>query len=138
MTRRLTNRDYEALARFRHALRVFERFSEEAARGCGITPAHHQLMLAIRGHASGSAPIIADLAEALQIRHHSVVGLIDRAEAAGLVERETDPDDQRRQRIALTAEGGEVLARMSEVHRDELRQMRSELVDLLNELDPEV
>ena len=129
----LSDREYQALARFRHALRVFQRFSEDAARGAGITPGHHQLMLAIRGHAGG-APIIGDLAEVLQLKHHSVVGLIDRAEAAGLVERENDPDDHRRQRVTLTAEGVDVLERLSTTHRDELRRFRAEMVDVLSEL----
>lgn len=130
----LSHREYQALARFRHALRVFQRFSEQAARRAGITPAHHQLLLAVRGHPAG-APIIGDLAEALQVKHHSVVGLLDRAEAAGLVERESDPDDNRRQRILLTPEGIDVLERLSATHRDELRRFRSEMVDVLSELD---
>lgn len=134
MTSPLSDREYQALARFRYALRVFQRFSEEAARAAGITPAQHQLMLAIRGEPSGS-PIIGDLAEALQVRHHSVVGLIDRAEAAGLVLRENDPDDNRRQHVVLTDAGSDVLNRLSTTHRDELRRFRAEMVDLLTELE---
>jgi DNA-binding MarR family transcriptional regulator len=131
----LSDRDYRALARFRHALRVFQRFSEEAARDAGVTPAQHQLLLAIRGHAGPAAPVVGDLAEALQLRHHSVVELIDRAEVAKLVRRTPDLSDQRRQRIHLTPAGREVLERLSVTHRDELRRFRSQMIDVLRELD---
>ena len=63
--RPLSNADYQVLASFRHALRVFARFSENAARSAGVTPAQHQLMLAIKGWPEGS-PTIAALADRLQ------------------------------------------------------------------------
>jgi DNA-binding MarR family transcriptional regulator len=131
----LSDREYRALARFRHALRVFQRFSEQAARSAYITPAQHQLLLAVRGHGGKQPPIVGDLAEALQLRHHSVVELIDRADAAGLVWRTPDPDDQRRQHVHLTNAGREVLEQLSMAHRDELRRFRKEMVDVLRELD---
>ena len=131
----LSDREYQALARFRHALRVFQRFSEQAAREAGITPAQHQLLLAIRGRESDSPPVVGDLAEALQLRHHSVVELIDRADAAGLVTRRPDPADLRRQQVLLTAAGRDVLEQLSMTHRDELRRFRKEMVDVLRELD---
>lgn len=134
-TPQLSDRDYEALARFRHALRVFQRFSEQAARGAGITPAQHQLMLAVRGHVGETPPVIGDLAEALQLRHHSVVELVDRADAADLVVRTTDPDDLRRHRVQLTRRGRSILERLSIVHRDELRRFRAQMVDVLHQLD---
>jgi len=135
MNPQLSDREYQALARFRHALRVFQHFSEQAAREAGITPAQHQLLLAVRGHPGGDPPVVSDLAEALQLRHHSVVELIDRADAAGLVRRTQDPADQRRQRVRLTATGREVLERLSVVHRDELRRFRKQMMDVLHELD---
>ena len=66
MTKPLSDRDYESLAAFRRELRRFLAFSEEAARSAGLTPAHHQLLLAIRGHAGG-APSISDVADALRV-----------------------------------------------------------------------
>jgi DNA-binding MarR family transcriptional regulator len=131
----LSDGDYQALARFRHALRVFQRLSEEAARDAGVTPAQHQLLLSVRGHAGDAPPVVSDLAEALQLRHHSVVELVDRAEAAGLVRRTADPDDQRRQHVRLTRKGSALLERLSLVHRDELRRFRVEMLDVLRELD---
>jgi DNA-binding MarR family transcriptional regulator len=127
--------EYRTLARFRHALRVFERFSEQAARDAGLPPAQHQLLLAIKGHATNDAPSISDVADALQVRLHSAVELVDRAEAADLVARHADVDDARRQRLALTPRGERFLESLSLLHREELRRFREEMVDVLRELD---
>ena len=127
----LSERDYRTLAEFRHALRVFLRFSEDAARQVGLTPAQHQLLLAAKGHAGDGPPAIGDVAESLQLRHHSAVELVDRAEGAGLVERRPDPADARRHLLVLTADGEAKLAQLSWLHRDELRRFRQDLVQHL-------
>jgi DNA-binding MarR family transcriptional regulator len=131
----LSDGEYQSLARFRAELRRFLRFSEQAARAAGTTPAQHQLLLAIRGHPGSDLPVIADLADALQLRHHSVVELVDRAAHAGLVTRQPDPNDQRRQHIALTPSGRTLLGQLSVVHRNELRRLRGQLVEALRTLD---
>ena len=132
--RPLSERDYRALARFRHALRVFQRFSEDAARAAGTTPSQHQLLLAIKGWTGERPPAVADLADLLQLKHHSTVELIQRATVAGLVSSTTDADDHRRQLTTLTPRGADLLASLSLQHRDELRRFRSEMHDVLNEL----
>ncbi len=134
-TRQLSDTDYVALATFRHALRVFLRFSEDAARTAGITPAQHQLLLTVRGWTGDEPPTIADLADRLQLKHHSTVELIQRAEGRGLVTTRTDPDDLRRQHVGVTAEGESVLESLTVLHRDELRRFRTEMHDVLRELD---
>ena len=53
------------------------------------------------------------MAEALQIRHHSCVGLVDRLEAAGLVSRSTTEFDARKVFVRLTPQGEEMLAGLS-------------------------
>ena len=131
----LSDREYEALAQFRHALRVFQRFSEQAARTAGTTPAQHQLLLSVRGHPDGARPDITELADVLQLKHHSVVELVDRADAAGLVTRRPDPDDHRRQRVHLTRQGNALLERLTLAHRDELRRFRRTMIDVLDQLD---
>jgi DNA-binding MarR family transcriptional regulator len=128
----MSDSEYRVLARFRAALRVFLRFSEDAARNAGVTPTQHQLLLAIRG--STAAPTISELAESLQLRHHSTVELIDRAVDAGLVARATDSDDRRRQRLTLTVRGDAVLESLSAIHREELRRFREEMAAVLREL----
>jgi DNA-binding MarR family transcriptional regulator len=126
--------EYRALAEFRRALRSFLHFSEQAAREAGLTPAQHQLLLAIKGNASGDQPTVGELAESLKLRHHSAVELIDRAAVAGLVEREHDPIDGRLQRLVLTDLGEQKLAALSQLHRDELRRFKEEMLEQLRVL----
>jgi DNA-binding MarR family transcriptional regulator len=130
----LSDRDYLALARFRYALRVFLRFSEDAARAAGVTPAQHQLLLAVRGWDGEGAPTISDLARRLQLKNHSTVELVGRATAAGLVDSASDETDARRHLVALTPVGEKILGSLSVQHRDELRRFRAEMHDLLLEL----
>ena len=91
----LDQQDFEKLLEFRVALRRFERWSEDQARAAGLTHVQHQLLVAIKGHRQGQPPTIGDLASHLLLRPHSTVELVDRAEAAGLVERTPDADDGR-------------------------------------------
>ena len=114
---------------------MFLRFSEDAARAEGLTPAQHQLLLAIRGHPDHPSVSISELAEVLQVKNHSVVGLVDRADAAGLTTSRQDAADARRRLVSLTDTGAEVLARLSDLHRHELRGFREEMRDVLRELD---
>jgi DNA-binding MarR family transcriptional regulator len=127
---RLTDADFERLLQFRDGLRRFLRWSEDEAKRSGLTPAQHQLLLAIRGH-RGGAPSVGDIAEHLLLRHHSVVELVDRAGNVGLVERRVDPDDHRIVRLSLTELGEAKLTELSAAHLDELVRAR-ELRDLLS------
>lgn len=135
MTRPLSDAGYRALARFRYALRRFQRFSETAARQAGLTPAQHQLLLAIRGHDEPDPPSVSDVAERLQLRLHSAGELVRRAEANGLLKRGVDPDDGRRTLLILTDEGEDKLGELSLLHRDELQRFRVEMNALLDELE---
>ena len=81
------------LAQFRYALRRFLRFSEDAAREHGVTPQQHQLMLGVAGFTGRNCATISELAEFLQEKNHSVVGLVERAVNSGLVRRKQDSSD---------------------------------------------
>jgi DNA-binding MarR family transcriptional regulator len=122
--RSLRDVDYRALAAFRTALRRFLRASAERARAIGVSAQQHQLLLAVKGHAAADPPCMGDLAEALQVRPHTAVGLVDRAAKAGLAKRVTVGDDRRRVGVALTARGERVLARLTEGNRVELARLR--------------
>ena len=123
----LTKQDYESLAAFRAAIRRFARFSEEGARNVGITPQQHQAMLAIMGQAGKSWASIAEIADFLQLRHHTTVGLVDRCAAAGLLARGPDADDRRQVRVTLTPKGEEILRDLSQRNLTELKNLRKHL-----------
>jgi len=127
--------DYRRLLVLRTGLRQFLHWSEQQASAVGITPAQHQLLLAIRGHAGGTAPTIGDVAEALLLRHHSVVGLVDRAVQAGLVVRHVDATDHRVVRLGLTSLGARRLRQLSGAHLEELRRLAPRIRSLWANLD---
>ncbi len=114
---------YARLLALRTGLRHFEAWSAAQARAAGLTPAHHQLLLAIRGHGDPNGPTIGEVADYLLLRHHSAVGLIDRAEAAGLVQRTRSEDDHRVVRLRLTDEGAARLEALSALHLEELDRL---------------
>lgn len=134
----LNQAQYERLLRFRTGLRRFLRWSAEQAALAGLTPAQHQLLLAVRGHPEPQGPTIRDVAGYLLLRHHSAVELVDRAQAAGLVERRTDPADGRAVRLGLTASGRNRLDKLAAAHLKELARLESELHALWEGLDTTV
>ena len=121
----LTKEDFEALAQFRFGIRRYLRFSEETVRRHALSPQQYQLLLALKGFPGREWATVRELAERLQLRHHSVVELLNRAQGQGLVQRVPDPNDRRAVRVELTAAGNEILARLSALHRDELRRMQA-------------
>jgi DNA-binding MarR family transcriptional regulator len=126
--------DYQTLAEFRYAIRCFLRFSETAAQAAGLTLQKHQALLFIIGHPSREQVTIGELAERLQIRHHSTVGLVDRLEQQGLIERVQDQEDRRQVFIMLTEKGTGVLKGLEYTHREELRQLGPQLCTMLERI----
>jgi len=120
--------EYEAIAAFRYAIRRYLRFSEQAARAAGITPQQHQLLLAIKGFPNRERATISELADRLQMRQHSMVGLVDRTEGQGLVRREHGVVDRRQVFVSLTADGEQKLRHLVGQHRRELANMRDALL----------
>jgi DNA-binding MarR family transcriptional regulator len=131
----LSDADYARLLAFRTGLRRFLRWSEQQAHAVGLTPAQHQLLLTIRGHADERGPTIGEVATLLLLRHHSTVELVDRAQAAGLVVRAPDEHDQRQVRLALTTRGARCLEELSASHIEELARLGSSLRGLSRGLD---
>ncbi|HWL62073.1 MAG TPA: MarR family winged helix-turn-helix transcriptional regulator [Steroidobacteraceae bacterium] len=117
--------DFELLADFRYQLRRFLRFSEDAIQAEGLTPQQYQLLLQIKGFPGRNWAYVGELAERLQAKHHGTVALVSRCELAGLVRRETDPDDKRQVRVHLTDVGENRLTRLARLHRDELQSLAS-------------
>ncbi|HET6340437.1 MAG TPA: MarR family transcriptional regulator [Polyangiales bacterium] len=112
--------DYGALAELRYQLRVFVSFSERASRELSVEPQQHQLLLAIKGLPPSLRPTLGVLAERLQLRHHSVVELVDRLERADLAMRLQSPTDRREILVSVTARGERLLRKLSVAHQEEL------------------
>ena len=131
---KLTTRDYAQLAEFRFALRTFLRFSESAAEEVGLTSQHYQAMLILRASAGGPIVTIADLAQQLLLKHNSAVGLVDRLENEGLMERVRSETDRRKVELRLTPRGREVLGELAAAHRQELARLGTVLKDFFAQL----
>lgn len=123
----LNKADFEAQAAFRYALRQFLGFSEKTTRALGTTPQTYQALLAIHGYPGRERITIGELAERLQIRHHSAVGMADRLEKQGLVMRRAGEEDRRQVFVQLTPQGKELLEKLVLAHREELRHLWPQL-----------
>lgn len=131
MKQRLIAADYESLAEMRYQIRRYLRFSEEASRAAGLEPRQYQLMLAIKGLPKGVRPRIGELAERLQIQHHSTVELVNRLAAGGYVRRHRAGEDRREVLLTLTPRGERVLRKLFLHHRAELRLQGPALIAAL-------
>jgi DNA-binding MarR family transcriptional regulator len=132
--KKLTLSDYQALAEFRYQIRRFLHFSEQVVKRAGLERGQYQLMLAIKGIPAEVRPRIRELANRMQIRHHSAVELANRLEAGGFVHRTRAQGDRREVLLALTAKGEKVLAELALHHHDELRLAGPELVAALRRI----
>ena len=131
----LSKREFEALSQFRYQLRRFLRFSEQVTRQRGITPLQYLLLLHIRGFPARDWATVGELAERLQAQHHGVVALISRCEKLGWVSREQGKTDRREVEVHLTARGERMVAKMAQLHRDELLNLEGNfLLPQLQEL----
>src|SRR6185436_7029447 len=78
------------------------------------------LLLQIKGFPGREWATVGELAERLQAKHHGVVSLISRCEAAGLVTRRISSSDRRQVEVQLTKKGNERLEQLAHLHRVEL------------------
>jgi DNA-binding MarR family transcriptional regulator len=131
MEKSLTLANYESLAEVRYQIRRFLHFSEQAARETGMEPQQHQLMLTLKGLPMGKRPRIGELAERMQIQHHSAVELANRLAAGGYVRRHRGTEDRREVLLSLTPKGEKILRELSLHHQAELRMRGPALVAAL-------
>jgi DNA-binding MarR family transcriptional regulator len=111
---------FRRLAEFRHRIRKFLHYSEEAARAEGIEPQQHQLLLILKGLPKDTRPTLSTLAERLCLRHHSTVELVDRLVERGAARRRHSSEDHREVLVELTPSGEALLHRLSRLHWKEL------------------
>lgn len=132
MEKNLTLQDYQSLAEFRHQIRRFLRFSEKVVRNAELEPRQYQMLLALKGLPPEVRPRIAELAERLQIQHHSAVELTDRLENSGLVRRQRGSRDRREVLVMLTPAGEKVIRDLVLYHRAELSTRGPALLEALH------
>lgn len=132
--KKLSKSQYENLAAFRYALRQFLSFSELAAKQAGVTPQQHQALLAIKGFPGRDYVTVGELAERLQLRHHTIVELLDRMADLKLVVRKPSAADRRQVHIQLTVRGEHVLEKLSSAHKEQLGRIGPKLSSLLKQL----
>ena len=128
-----TKETFEALSNFRYQLRMFMRFSEDAAASEGITALQYQLLLHVCGFPGREWATIGEIAERLQSQHHGTVALVTRCEEAGLVERRRDPTDGRQVQVHLLPAGSRHLRRLAALHRGELSALYRAIGQLKDE-----
>lgn len=131
---KLTLADYQALAEFRYQIRKFLHFSDHAVAEAGLEKGQYQLMLAIKGMPADVQPRIRDVANRMQIQHHSAVELINRLEAGGYVHRERGMEDRREVLLALTPKGEQMLSGLALHHHEQLQSAAPKLVAALRRL----
>ena len=123
--------EFRALAEFRYRIRIYLNSSEEAARKAGLEPQQYLLMLALRGLPLGREPSIRELAERMQLRHHTVVELVDRLERRLLLRRQRSRSDRRQVILHLTPRGEKILTKLAKQRITELRTAAPMLVRAL-------
>ena|SRR5579885_323046 len=137
MKQTLAPDDYRLLAEFRHQIRRYLRFSDAAVRAAGLEPRQYQLLLALKGLPADVRPRIGELAEQLQIQHHSAVELVDRLASGGLVKRQRGTKDRREVHVLLTPSGEKMLRELVLHHRGELYSKGPALIQTLRRVLPD-
>ena len=129
--------DFETLAAFRYQVRKFLRFSKDLLSSEDLTPDQYQALLAIRAYSADRKLSIRDLAEQLQVRHHSTVGIVDQLVSRAVVVRQVAPDDRRKILLSLTEKGEELVERLAPPHHRELSRLSPEMIRTLERISAE-
>ncbi len=104
----------QAWVRLIRARELIGRRLERVFARHGLTPAQFDVLATLQ-HGDGITQ--QELSERLLVTKGNVCGLIDRAEAAGWVERRPDPEDRRANRLYMTERGRQRLAETLPDHR---------------------
>jgi MarR family transcriptional regulator, organic hydroperoxide resistance regulator len=93
-------------------MRQHRRLLQRAAAREDVHPAQ-ALCLRVLAHCDGVTQ--SELADAMFLTRPTVTRMLQRMERAGLVDRRTDPDDQRHTRVVITGAGREIATRIDGV-----------------------
>lgn len=109
----------EVIDNLRRSIKAINEYSKNAEKETGLTgPQLWAIKIAAK-----SAPIkVSDLAHQMYLHPATVVGILDRLEAKGLVQRTRSLKDRRVVEINLTVQGGVVVGQAPEVAQGMLVQ----------------
>ncbi len=111
--------------------RIGHRALLEALAGDDLRLPHFAILSAL----SDFGPLAQhELADRLNLNRSHLVGYLDTLEGRGLVSRERDPDDRRRQRVTLSSSGRSRVRRLNRIAQDS----QSELLEALSERERRV
>jgi DNA-binding MarR family transcriptional regulator len=119
-----TGPELEAWVQLAHTYHRIIRRLEQALDAHGLSLPQFEVLAHL--HFDG-AITQNELAQRLLVTKGNVCGLIDRLEAAGLVERTADPDDRRANRLRLTERGASVLSEALPPHLALVKEMMGRL-----------
>jgi DNA-binding MarR family transcriptional regulator len=114
---------------FEEALQVVARFITQARlherilRAAGVRLDRAGATLLSKLFAGGNSLRVTDLAEMLGVDTPTVTRKVQQLERAGMVVRQTDPDDRRAARIRLTPAGRRTIERVRRARRAWLEQL---------------
>lgn len=118
---------FRLVADWRAALRDFMSGSKDILKRHDVTSMQYQTLLAIRVSDEPEGLSMNGLAAYLGVRHNSAVGLINRLEAHGLVQRVRSQRDRRVAHLRLTDEGESTLEALAQAHGEELARIKPEI-----------
>jgi DNA-binding MarR family transcriptional regulator len=108
-------------------IRIFGRFTARGsslAKRHGLTLPHLEVLLCLN---QGEGISQQDLAERLLLTKGNVCVMVQKMEASRLIERRSDPDDQRYHRLYLTPAGRQKLREVMPEHLAQTRRMLKNL-----------
>jgi DNA-binding MarR family transcriptional regulator len=111
----------------RTLMRVFSRWNDASGRLMkehGLTPPHFEVLMTL---SAGEGISQQDLSERLMLTKGNICIIVQKMEASGLIERRTDPVDQRFHRLYMTDTGRRLIAGAFPSHRDLASRMLSGL-----------
>jgi len=130
---RIDQKQIQALAGFRNALRRFLAFSDEATRSEGLTAQQYQALLAIKA-TPNCLLSVGELGAELLLKPNAAVQLVDRLSTMGLVQRQRSESSRRVVNVTLTDSGDALLLRLAALHIEQLSKRRKQLADVVRQL----
>jgi len=134
MDRKITEKEYRALAELRFRIRRFLGEGDTTSRKLGLEPQQYLALLTIRGLPPEQPATIRVLSERLALRHHSTVELIDRMEKHGYLKRKKSAKDRRAVMLSLQPRGAKILEQVVKQRIIELRAEGRALVEAIRAL----